>query len=158
MGKFFGIYMGAGVLLLALFVVLGMTTGGSTARSSYDDEDTEAVAGDAEIAQLIATRRLEAKQWLADPNHIVFEYGRENALKMTNDFYTAGAVGVYAVNVDEFEGKQITASFAVELPTDPAARKRILDKEAELMYGSVEVAGEDRTPDTGQKYLMIHVD
>lgn len=120
------------------------------------DDETETVAqADARIAKEV-TKYPEARQWLGGFNHILFEISKEQASKLVESLYAAGAVRVYVADADEIvegSGKEVAATFVVELPTDSARRKKVFDAETAWWQD-----GEESTKDEGQKYFEIFTD
>lgn len=106
--------------------------------------------------ELKAPDHAEAREWLKPEhvNHGGFKVGAEEMRNMTEELYQAGAVQVWVTGIEKVGDGEISASMLVELPKDPAARKRIFEWEAKL-YGE---EGETGTRDAGQKYLPLGLD
>jgi hypothetical protein len=122
-----------------------------------EDAKTLIVSRDSTIAHDIASNRTaEARAWLKDDNHVIFEGSKAEVTKLAEDLYAAGAKEVYITGIVDIEGAQLSASLAVVLPDDAAARKRVFDVERAL-YKSREYE-EGATEDVGQKYMDFTFD
>jgi hypothetical protein len=127
------------------------------AQKKAEAEKALILSRDSAIAEDIASNRTaEARAWLKDDNHVIFEGNKAEVAKLVEDLYTAGAKEVYITGIVDIEGAQLSASLAVVLPDDPAARKRVFDIQRAL-YKSWEYE-EGATEDIGQKYMDFTFD
>jgi hypothetical protein len=97
---------------------------------------------------------VEARGWLADPNHAMFETSKDQTLELVNKLYNLGCPSVKITDADSLtEGspQQIAATVMAEMPVDPGQRKKLLELQAE-------VYGEDVEPDKGEKFLVLNLD
>lgn len=108
---------------------------------------------DAELAADFA-KGPEARAWLSQDNTAFFEISKEDALRLVDSLYSAGAVKVVIADNDRLteESKvEIAATVIAELPTEPAKRKAVFAVEKDW-------AEFDPEKDIGQKYLQIVTD
>ena len=99
----------------------------------------------------------EARSWLADPNHGMFEGSKEATLKLVDTLYAAGAEGVRvtdASKLDESSTTEVAATLIYKLPSDPARRLSVIKVHNETF----ELEGEDLEADKGQGYGEIVLD
>jgi hypothetical protein len=97
----------------------------------------------------------EAREWLdaaKHPDHAVMEMDNPRARQMVAGFYERGAKRVSVLDATKIGNTVVTASIAVELPADPAQRKKCFDWEVQYLQG------EDPTKELNQKYLVISTD
>jgi hypothetical protein len=96
----------------------------------------------------------EARAWCRDPKSMGFELSASEMLEIAESFYTAGATAVHVTGISELGGRNISASMVVTMPSDAAARKRVLAAHAEFAQRA------DITPakEEGQKYLPLGLD
>jgi hypothetical protein len=120
------------------------------------DPKAAAAEADQEVGEMIAKPGAgEAREWLDKdkrPNHAMFEMGNERARAMVEGFYERGAERVYVLEPDTLGPSVVSAMIGVQLPKDPALRKKCLEWEANYREG------EEPTRDVGQKYLLITTD
>jgi hypothetical protein len=110
----------------------------------------------AEIAANYA-KGAEARSWLADPNHGMFEAGKEATLKLVDALYAAGAEGVRvtdASKLDKSSPMEVAATLVYKLPPDPAMRSSVIKVHNETF----ELEGDDLEADKGQDYGEIVLD
>jgi hypothetical protein len=100
------------------------------------------------------SNKAEAKIWLKEKNHIVFEGSKEQAIKLTDDFYSAGSPMVYVSGIETMDDVEIIAHITVLIPEDKEKRKKVFEIEASFMKD----IGENPTKDYGQKYFSIAFD
>jgi hypothetical protein len=68
--------------------------------------------------------------------------------------FDAGAVRIFAVEIDDEGDFENTGKLCIELPDDPNLRQRILDWTEEIAREQ----GFDQEPDVGQRYVFIMLD
>lgn len=153
----------------ALAGVLAVSAGcGEESKVRLGEESAEAEVGESSSSEeakemdqfveeeLASNTHAEAREW-CDPkheNHMGFEVSTSEMLRLANEMYDAGAVKVYVTGIDEFAKKQISASMAMELPTEAQSRKRVFAWEKKF----AEEIGEEPTRDVGQKYYFLALD
>ena len=96
----------------------------------------------------------EAREWLRNPQHTVFEGERRRIVSLVDEFYAAGATKVYVTGIEKIMDSDVTATLVVELPSDKATRKKIFDVESAWQ----KEVGDEPTPEVDQKYLRILLD
>ena len=159
-------HVGWKVALIAAFLALtvsgcggrGESDGsGSAEQRRAEAEKSRVLERDKALAVAFnASNAAEARAWLKDANHVIFEGSKEEVTKLVEDMYAAGAKEVRITGVVDIEGAQLSASLAVALPEDPAARMRVFDVERAL-YKAWEDE-EAATQDVGQKYMDFAFD
>jgi hypothetical protein len=122
--------------------------------SGGDDEKPDPVAMARDVDKMaaddLAKSKLDAKQWLASEKHGTFEARKSDILQFTNDVLAAGAVGVFVSEPEELEGgTQLIDHIYIQLPTDAAARQKIIE-----LYNRKNEGEQDPEKDVGQKYLV----
>lgn len=140
---------------LSLVVLLGLLAACTSedpkvaeARKTAEDTDKE-IAND-----LAAPKHAEAREWLRRPAALGFKVSVDEMRTMADELYAAGAVTVHVVGIEELQGREIAAIFAVELPVDKAARIRVFEWEGAF----AKVTEAEPAQDVGQKYLKIILD
>ncbi len=112
------------------------------------------------IARLLNSRKAEARIWLrSSPDENAFTLGElpttRQSLELAEEAYTAGAVTVLAVEINDCEnGQQNSGKLVIELPKAKAKRKRIIawvNEQAELQ-------GFDPESDNGETHLFLPLD
>jgi hypothetical protein len=109
---------------------------------------------DAEAAHLFADGTAELRGWLQkDEKRVIYARPREVSIKITNDLYDWGARKVWAGDPVENtrSGIPFTKKVIVDLPKDPAARKKIIDYHNQV----AEQMNDDPIEDEGQRYVVI---
>lgn len=145
----------AALLLAALAGCQGCRSG--VVVSEGESTDPKAVAAeDDRIAEqeVSASDKAEARSWLRDPSHVIFEGSKETAVKLVDDLYNAGAVEVWVTGIAELADAKLTASLVAVLPADPEARRKVFEVEAAFKR-EIE---EEPASDVGQKYLRFIFD
>ncbi len=134
------------VLATACFrIELGGGAGGSGVV--VDPVDVDAMVEE----ELAAGNYADASNWLQQEGNMLFEGIPAAVQELIDKLYVAGAYNVWFTGIEELGGAKISASIAVELPTDSAARAELLQIEADFW-------GADPTPDEGQRYLSFYFD
>ena len=135
-----------GVIAIAL-VLIGGAVFAVVMLKGNSLSDANLKGDDAKIVGMIRDDgATEIRKWLSSsPRHMVLHQTNGQVLHLADRLYNLGAVEVLAF------GETITASLAVELPTDPAKRKALLEFEQE--HNSRRTAIQD----VGQKYLLLHM-
>ena len=109
---------------------------------------------DGEAARLFADGTKELRSWLEkDEKRVIYARPRELSMKITNDLYDWGARKVWAGDPVENtrSGIPFTKKVIVDLPKDPAARKKIIDYHNEVANQMNDFPIEDE----GQRYVVI---
>lgn len=96
----------------------------------------------------------EAREWLHSDEHQMWGAPKDDVAALVDDLYTAGAEKVYVTGIETVFGKQVTSTVAVAMPDDPLARIQLFDRETKFW----ELAPDERTADTGQRYLSFEFD
>jgi hypothetical protein len=108
----------------------------------------------------------EARAWLALEDGVSRTLGQSDSVSLCRAFveelYAAGAIRVTATEMDRYELDELdgvtyhenTGRLVVELPVDPARRKKLFRVEAKVARG----VGFDPTDDVGQRYLFLMLD
>ena len=99
----------------------------------------------------------EARTWLANPSHGMFELGKEETQKLVNVLYAAGAEGVRIVDASKVADDspvEIAATILYKLPADKAKRAALIAAH----NSEFELEGEDLEKDTGQAFGEIVID
>ena len=111
---------------------------------------------------------LEALEWLKDDNHKGGEVSKDDLKKTVEDFYAAGAkkvcvtgiavfkpedFGIAPANEQQAKGVHVSDTLIVELPSDPAKRKSVIEFAAKWFDEHYEE--EYSTEDFGQEYIQI---
>jgi hypothetical protein len=105
----------------------------------------------------------EAKEWLAPTHadHMLWKADRGTVTKLIDDLYDAGALKIWAVDINGAEKKQLVATFIVELPTDKDKRAKVIDTHNQF-WKNAGASGEDlddlRATELGQKYIVLDFD
>ncbi len=110
----------------------------------YKDEDRE----------FAATKKVEARQWLKDPSHLVAGMDKTKVSKFADAFYAAGATEVCFTDIEKKHNRngKITerAKFmVVVVPQSPGVRRKVFV----IHLRAVKAWGIDADGDVGQKYL-----
>ena len=100
---------------------------------------------------------LEAMEWMQQAKtsdvRTLGEQSQSRSFKIVKKLYDAGAVHVQVVDLSRVAGVRETANtLCVELPHDPAQRKKLLKIEANVALSG----GFDGVYDDGQDYLFLH--
>jgi hypothetical protein len=141
--------------VLAGSLACGKTTGEVTETGSDPDAAEQARADDQTAREELAEpSKAEAREWLRDSSHILFEGSRPRVSGLIDDLYDNGAVKVYFTGIERLFDSDVTATIVVELPDDKSSRQKVFAVEAAFQTE----AGEQPAPDVGQKYLRILLD
>jgi hypothetical protein len=145
------------ILALAPTALLMAGCGGGGATTEDDRPDPKIVAAaEDRVAEeeINAPDKAEARSWLQEPSHVIFEGSKETARKLVDDLYTAGATEVYVTGISEFGASELTASLVAVLPQTPEVRRKVFEVQAAYAR-EIE---EEPAPDVGQKYLRFIFD
>jgi hypothetical protein len=93
-------------------------------------------------------------EWIRKENHTLGELGHDESVVLADAVYKAGAAHVYAVEIDEYEQGSNTGKLVVELPSNPADRKRVLGWAGKIAREQ----GFDPETDVGQRYVFVMLD
>src|SRR5262245_16630650 len=154
-----------GDLVTHAIVVAGLAVGlAACGGGSSPAPGGGAIAGDAagrareneKHAQesLSEPNKAEARAWLADPAHALFEGDRAEVVKFVEELYQQGAPEVYVTGIETIGETPVTASLVVVLPTDKASRAKVLESVNKLLSEM----DESPLPDVGQKHVFIALD
>jgi hypothetical protein len=147
-------WAGLGALFFAVRLAWNLIGAEPIPEPAQDDFAAMAAEIDAAVAEDLATGKgALARGWLEQDDNMLFEGDPEGVESLIESFYEAGATGVWFTGIEEFEGRNLTASIAVELPVEKEARARVFGVEA----GYWGEHGEP-TPDVGQRYLEVGFD
>ena len=69
----------------------------------------------------------------------------------TRYLYAAGAYSVWFTGIESFGNARVSASIAVEMPSDATSRAELLQIEADFW-------GVEPDPDTDQRYMVFYFD
>lgn len=123
---------------VGIFVMMGMK--GMTQRQPTLGDDAKI------IAMIDNEGGTEVKQWIrSHSRHMIHNMTPSQVEAFADRLYNMGAVKVYAF------GEMISASLAVELPSDPAQRKALF--EFEKSHNGFR----SKTTDVGQKYFLLYM-
>ncbi len=133
---------------------IGSGDDGSATSSEESPEVTAAKHAKVMAAEIASGEAVEAREWLAPShkNHAGSKMSNSVMLELANRFYKAGAKKVWAANVETKGQMEVCAQFIVEMPTDPAARREVINVDDKIN----EV--EQPSPDKGQQYLEVSLD
>lgn len=92
----------------------------------------------------------EAKKWLSSELNGFWNESSISIKEIVQKYYDAGAPRVYVTGIEEFQGKRISASIAVELPSDKAGREKVFKADESL---ATELGDDEPIKDIGQKYI-----
>ena len=130
----------------------GNSSSGGAAAADDEDVSTDPVKlaerVDEYAAEELKKSKIDARQWLASPNHGTFEAEKKDIVKLTNDVIAAGAVGVWIGEAEKVENNEIISEIYVELPTDAGKRGKIFE-----IYNKDTEKYEAQEKEVGQKYL-----
>lgn len=152
--------------LILAGLLMGCVRGGPRPEKHGADAKTDAGDDiDAIVAESLAKvdETAEAKEWLAskDKKHVLWKGNREQIARLVDDLYAAGAPKVLAIDISKEPTFEMCAAFAVILPTEPEARKRVVDTHNAFWKKYLEddeEAGEFLVTDRGQRYLYLNFD
>jgi hypothetical protein len=103
------------------------------------------------------TESAEVMSWLEDeskPRSLGVLGGTKESIEFIQEVFDAGAVQVFAVEIDDYEDSENTGKICVELPTDPKLRQRVLDWTGEIACEQ----GFEQQLDVGQQYVFMMLD
>jgi hypothetical protein len=128
------------------------------------EEREEAKLVDEDCADLIKdkTTVADARTWLKDEKKSVLYKGdRQMMVKHFDELAATGVKQFYAVNLEQIgDGKQMTSEFVVAMPTEAAARTKVIQLHNAFWTGYVKNKAdlEDYlVQDHGQKYLYYQM-
>ena len=158
MGRKIASGLAAIVCIWALKLGANLVT--TEAIDSYDGDPTEWVAEENEwVAQeLAAGTAVPARGWLDQPGHQTFGADPAALRELIASFHAAGAENVYMVGVEELGQVSLADVIAVELPEPGYVRERLFQVEAEFLRTYWEEPDYERTPDVGQRFLVVSLD
>jgi hypothetical protein len=103
------------------------------------------------------TESAEVLPWLQDnskPRSLGVLGGTEESIEFIQEVFDAGAVQVFAVEIDDEGDFENTGKLCIELPDDPNLRQRVLDWTGEIAREQ----GFEQELDIGQKYVFVMLD
>jgi hypothetical protein len=80
--------------------------------------------------------------------------GTEESIEFIQGVFDAGAVQVFAVEIDCYEDDENTGKLCIELPKNPELRQQVLVWAGEI----AEEQGFDAEQDIGQRYVFVMLD
>ena len=146
-----------GAFIALLFFVARIAWNLVTAEPIPEPTQADFAAGAAEFDALVAEEvesgaAAPARGWLGDSDNMLFEGDPESVQTLIEDLYAAGAVDIRFIGIERIAGKNISASIAVELPDEAAARAQLFAAHAQYWQDT------EPDPDTGQRYLEFAFD
>ncbi|MCR9120064.1 MAG: hypothetical protein NXI22_24265 [bacterium] len=101
----------------------------------------------------------EAREWLNGASEENFRNlgelsSTEESLQLVDEIYAAGAVKVFAVDIDREEEDENSGKLVIELSDDQAEREATLAIAGKLAI----VQGFEAEPDTGQRHVFVTLD
>jgi hypothetical protein len=126
----------------------------SGGEAASDTRQQAAEDGRAAQEDLAEPNKAEARAWLADGSHALFEGSKDDVKALVDDLYGRGAVEVWVTGIETLGGTEVTASIVVVLPEDSSTRARVFER-ANAFWTTT---GEDAFPDVGQTHLRITLD
>ena len=94
----------------------------------------------------------EVREWIRDESNTLGELDHQDSVALADDIYMSGATHVYAVEIYEEDGN--TGRLVIELPSNTADRKRVLDSAAKIAHEQ----GFDAETNVGQRYVFVMLD
>ena len=138
--------------------------GKSESRSSDTEPDPDdAKSYQKDLDELLSKKKAEAREWLANPKSVLWKGDRKQILDGVKAMYAAGAIKIYAVDIMEHEGREVSTEFAVELPADKDARAKVIKAHNKFWKRYLRHDDEDEVKsftvtDQRQKYLIMNFD
>jgi hypothetical protein len=127
------------VLGLGVFYMVGKKTGMLTTASFKGDDEKI-------VGMIKSDGATEVKEWVkTKPRHMTLHQTDGQLIGLADQLYAIGAVKVLAF------GETISASLAVEMPSDPAKRAALLDFEKRYHGRTTTIA------DVGQSYFLLNL-
>ena len=99
-----------------------------------------------------------ARDWLSRDGHMLFEGDPQTVQTLIDDFYAAGAPNVWFIGIEQLGQASVSASIAVEMPSDSVTRSQILRTEAKFWHDPESEDEPELTDDVGQRYLVVSFD
>lgn len=131
--------------------VWGKVTGEHSTAS--ETVDYQALDKEAEI-DIKSPDAAEARDWLANPEHGIFEGDKAEVIALMENFYKAGCPKVHITGIEKLGGSSVSASMVVTLPSGTSERQNAFNVAKEFS----EKHGEQSDPDKGQKYILFTFD
>ena len=164
------IVLAAVILIVVGFIIFAKIRSWTRGGSDYASDDfgdvrpmtpaDERRAMDEAAAETLKEENaIEARVWLKKGERVVFNLGKEKTASTVEELYRIGATKVTAVGfVDDSD--MMATVLVIELPANPAARKKLFDWADRTEKKLANDGGYDheRTKDVGQKYLEINFD
>ena len=98
----------------------------------------------------------ELRDWLKSGSNTLGELTTNaESLKLANEIYQAGAIHVYAIEIDKYpHGSENTGKLVIELPKDNGSRNKVINWAARIAHDQ----GFDAYSDVGQQYIFVMLD
>jgi hypothetical protein len=92
-----------------------------------------------------------ARGWLDHPDHTTFEGHPGTMNELITKLHAAGAERVWMIDIAEWQGKELSDTVAVELPTSGVQRAMVFQAAADFADG-------EPYDDVGQRFLTMSFD
>jgi hypothetical protein len=140
-------------LFFAVRIAWNLVTAEPIPEPTQADLAAEAAEFDALVAQEVESgAAAPARGWLGDPDNLLFEGDPQSVQALIDELYAAGAVDVWFIGIEPIAGRNVSASIAVQLPEQAAARAPLFDAHAQYWQDT------EPDPDTGQRFLEFAFD
>jgi hypothetical protein len=97
----------------------------------------------------------ELREWLKGKSNTLGELAsHKECLQLANEIYTAGALHVFAVEIDKYPEGENTGKLVIELPNDASGRRKVLEWAGKIAREH----GFDAYTDVGQQYVFVMLD
>lgn len=155
-----------GMLRIILCLALLLCPGCSQKQSNTPAAGSRYAEFDREMTKDLAEsgRTAPAVAWLKDPQNTLWKGDRKAILTHFEQLEKAGVKNIYAVGIEDVEGRKIAAAFAAELPAEKAQRGKVIAMHNLFWkdYLGPDVAADDlkdfTAEDHGQKFLDYNFD
>src|SRR5262245_57509476 len=128
---------------IAALVACGKSGGESSDGPPSDLKEQAKLDDQVAREEINEPNHAEAREWLRNPLHTVFEGERRRIVSLVDEFYAAGATRVLVTGIEKIMDSDVTATLVVELPSDKATRKKLFDVESAWQ----KEVGDEPTPD-----------
>ena len=146
-----------GAVIALLFLVVRIAWNLVTAEPIPEPTQASRAGEAAEFDALVAKEvesgaAAPARSWLGDSDNLLFEGDPQSVQTLIEDLYAAGAVDIWFIGIEQIAGRNVSASIAVQLPDEAAARAPLFDAHAKYWQDA------EPDPDSGQRYLEFAFD
>jgi hypothetical protein len=147
----------AAALLMGLTLWLGWNwvTGEPVEEVRLAEEEWASDEGAYIEEEISSGYAADARRWLQDPSHGMFEGDAALTQALVDDFYRAGAPRVWFIDIVRLGESLLSDSLAVELPPEGPARQRLFQVEAAFWERQDQ---DSQCKDEGQRYLTVAFD